>query len=118
MQIKVLNARKLLAVKIVRTVIYSTTAAAIFYTLYSEITKTYDHLLSASLGVIVVEYAVFLGNGMRCPLAVLAKNMVHQRDMAALVSSQSESPNTRWELLERFCRLGLVVLALNCLNLR
>ena len=118
MQLKVLNSRKLLAVKVVHTVIYSTIVAAIFYTLYSGITKTYNNLLYASLGVIAVECAVFLGNGMRCPLTALAKNygaaMGHGGD------SLFPEKVTKYTLgiFGTVLLAGLIVLTLNSLNLR
>jgi hypothetical protein len=67
------NNYKLHAVKTTHTAIYLTMVAAIFYTLFAAITQSYTPWLYTALALLMIESAVFLGNGMKCPLTALAR---------------------------------------------
>ena len=66
------KAQVLLLVRTVHTLIYVLMVAAIAVLLFAGITGYSGAWLWISLGLVVIEGIVFLGNGMRCPLTALA----------------------------------------------
>ena len=64
---------RLFAVKSIHTLIFLGMSACILYVLYAGLTHTYDGFLIVALGAVVIETAVYLANGRRCPLTALAK---------------------------------------------
>lgn len=63
----------LTTIKALDKAIYAVMVAAILHVLYCGITGTQDILLAASIGLVGLEGAVFLGNGRKCPLTPLAQ---------------------------------------------
>lgn len=61
--------------KLFHTIVFLVVSAAILYILYSGITNQGGPLLVISVAVVLVETAVYVLNGTRCPLTHLAKQM-------------------------------------------
>lgn len=61
------------AIRFVHTFIYLVMSVAVLTIIYCGIVDRIDWLLWASLGLVVVECVVFVGNGMVCPLTNMAK---------------------------------------------
>jgi hypothetical protein len=68
------QARKLLAIKLIHTIIWAFFVAVIFYVLYSGITNTITIYTWIGTGLIIGEGLVLLLFKMYCPLTVLARN--------------------------------------------
>ena len=66
------NARALLIVRWIHTVIYILMVAAIGVLLWAGITAYSGVWLWTSLGLLTIETIVFVGHGMKCPLTALA----------------------------------------------
>lgn len=64
---------KLAIVKVAHTVIYMTMASATLYVFYCGLSGRRDQVLVVAAALVGFEALVFLGNGMRCPLTVLAQ---------------------------------------------
>ncbi len=62
----------LFTVKLIHTIVFVTISAAILYVWYAIVTETTGLLLTISVGLILLEIVVYLGNGLRCPLMKLA----------------------------------------------
>jgi hypothetical protein len=56
----------------IHTIIFLFMSASILYILYSGLTRTYDWKLAVAFGALFLEIAVYLLNGLRCPLTKLA----------------------------------------------
>lgn len=63
----------LAAIRFVHTLIYIVMAVAVFAIIYCGIVDRFDWLLYTSIGLVVLECVVFVGNGMVCPLTNMAK---------------------------------------------
>ncbi|MEJ1223434.1 hypothetical protein [Sediminicola sp. 1XM1-17] len=68
------EAHKLLAIKIVHTLIWLFFVVIIFYVLYSGVTGKVNTLTWVSIGLVFAEGIVLLLFKMYCPLTVLARN--------------------------------------------
>ena len=114
----ILEPKKLFVVKTVHSFIYITIVAAIFYILYAGITKTHNHLLYTSLGIVIAECIVFVGNGMRCPLTALAKKYGATKGHGG--DSLFPERYTRYTLgiFGTVLLIGVLLLTLDYLNLR
>lgn len=64
----------LTAIKSLHTAFYAVQVAAILNVLYCGITRTWNGLLAASIGVVVFEAVILAAGGFACPLARLAKH--------------------------------------------
>lgn len=62
----------LTAVKLLHTLVWAIMAAAVFYVLFCGLTGAGGRLLWLSVGLILLETAVLLFNGWRCPLTGMA----------------------------------------------
>ena len=67
------DAKKLLLVRTLHTVIYVGLAVSVVYILVSGLLGLNGPYLFAALGLIGIEVVVFILSGMKCPLTVLAK---------------------------------------------
>lgn len=67
------NHQKLVAVKVMHTVIWAVMVAAIFYILYSGWSGEISSLTYAAIGLHVVEATVLLVNNWVCPLTPMAR---------------------------------------------
>lgn len=66
------DVQRLAVVRGVHTTIYLVMVAAILVLLFAALTGYVGFWLWASLGLLAVESAVFVGNGFRCPLTAAA----------------------------------------------
>lgn len=66
------DTKALAAVRAVYTAIYIVMVAAIVVLLYAGVTGYKGEWLWVALALLAIESAVFLGNGMKCPLTALA----------------------------------------------
>ena len=73
---------RLSAVRLVHTVIYGVMASACLLVLYAGLTGTAGRWLPIALGLVLVEAAVFVFSGLRCPLTALAVRYGASRDGA------------------------------------
>jgi hypothetical protein len=67
------NPQKLLAIRIVHTVVYVLMAASIVFIMISGITGGGGSFLIISFGLVAIEVIVFVASGMKCPLTGLAR---------------------------------------------
>lgn len=65
----------LFLVKSGHTLVFLIESAAIVHIVYSGLTGRRDRRLGVSIGLVLAEMAVFLGNGARCPLTGLARQL-------------------------------------------
>ena len=68
-----MNRRAVFFIKSVHTLVFLFMSACILYVLYCGLTRTYDWTLLVALGAVLVEVAVYLLNGRRCPLTKWAQ---------------------------------------------
>lgn len=68
-----MNRPAVLFIKSVHTAIFLFMSACILYVLYCGLTRTYGWLLAAAVGAVLLESAVYVLNGRRCPLTKLAQ---------------------------------------------
>ncbi len=66
------RAQTLALVRFFHTAIYVVMAVSVFVLLYAGITGSSGWWLWTALALLAVESAVFLGNGLKCPLTALA----------------------------------------------
>lgn len=64
---------KVFAVKLIHAVIFFLMFFCLFYILYTAIARTYNWLLLAAIGIILVEGIILIFNGWQCPLTNLAR---------------------------------------------
>ncbi len=69
-----MNRRAVFVIKAVHTVIFLFMSACILYLLYAGLTRSYDWKLAAAFGAVILEVAVYLLNGRRCPLTKWAQH--------------------------------------------
>lgn len=74
MQEAIMNQRAVLLIKAVHTLIFLFMSGCILYVLYCGLTRRYDWTLAVALGAVLVEVAVYLLNGRRCPLTQWAQD--------------------------------------------
>ena len=67
------NRRALLGIKTLHTVIFLVESVAILYVLYCGLTRTYNGWLVVALALVILECAVYLASGRRCPLTKWAR---------------------------------------------
>lgn len=65
----------LFAIKFTHTLVFLVQSAAILYILYSAVFDVRGVWLWVAVGLVLVESAVYLGNGARCPMTKLAAQM-------------------------------------------
>ena len=65
--------RKLVAVKLLHTTIWAILAGLVFYILYVGISGRISPLVYFAIGAIVIETAILVGFGWRCPLTLVAQ---------------------------------------------
>jgi len=68
------KANKLLAIKLIHTIIWAIFVAVIFYVLYTGIMNTVTIYTWIGIGLIIGEGMILLIFKMSCPLTVLARN--------------------------------------------
>ena len=66
------DGQRLALVRATHTAIYVVMSTSVFVALYAGISGATGVWLWSALGLVAVESAVFVGNGLRCPLAALA----------------------------------------------
>ena len=66
------DGQRLALVRATHTAIYVVMSTSVVVALYAGISGATGVLLWPALGLVAVESAVFVGNGLRCPLAALA----------------------------------------------
>lgn len=66
------DAQALVLVRAAHTVIYVVMASAVFVVLYAAATGAQGWWLWTTLGLVVLESVVFVGNGMACPFTAWA----------------------------------------------
>lgn len=67
--------QKLFAIKSVHTLIFFVESAAILYILYCGLVGRFDIICAIAIALVLVETAIFLGSGARCPLTKWAKKL-------------------------------------------
>lgn len=67
------NPQKLLAIRIVHTIVYVVMAASVVFILISGITGGGGSYLIGAFGLVAIEVVVFAASGMKCPLTSLAR---------------------------------------------
>lgn len=72
---------KLLAIKIIHTVIWAFFVLVIFYILYSGITNSIGILTWMGIALIVLEGIILFINGWRCPLTILGEKYTDQTEV-------------------------------------
>src|SRR5690606_11664078 len=69
-----MNQRAVLLIKTVHTAIFLWMSACILYVLFAGLTQSYDWKLAVAIGMVLLESAVYLVNGRRCPLTHWAQH--------------------------------------------
>lgn len=67
--------QKLAAIKSVHTLIFFVESAAILYILYCGLIGRFDAACAIAIVLVLLETAIFLGSGARCPLTRWAKQL-------------------------------------------
>src|SRR3989304_5866388 len=67
------NSQKIIALKVVHSVIYWIMVACLLYILYGAIARRYDWTLAVAVGFILLEGLALAVNRFRCPLTTLAE---------------------------------------------
>jgi len=67
------NKTKIFIVNTFHVTIYVVMVLSIFYIIYAAIAKAFGPILLVTLSLLVLEVAVFVGSGMRCPLTDLSQ---------------------------------------------
>jgi hypothetical protein len=106
----------LTAIKCIHTAIYAVMVAAIFYILYCGLTRTLNVLLAASIGIVGVEAAVFLGNGRTCPLTVLAKKYGDPRGYVGDIFLPEWLAERTFSIFTSLFVIGLLIVVLRLLS--
>lgn len=65
----------LFAIKAFHTVVFLVESASILYIVYSGLTGRRDSWLAVAIVLVLIESAVYILNGTRCPLTKLARQM-------------------------------------------
>jgi hypothetical protein len=97
---------------------YLTLVIAVLYTLYAGISKDYGSLLYVSLGLLAIEGVVFSACGMRCPLTALAKAYGSQGGYVGDSFIPERYARHTFRVFGTILFMGLLLLALNHLDLR
>jgi hypothetical protein len=108
----------LFAIKFLHSVVFIVMSAAILYVWYAVLSGTSGLLLTVAIAAILLESAVFVANGMRCPLTDFARRAgdVHGNDFIADIFL----PVWFAPLIPRICGMlafvGLLVLLIRALT--
>lgn len=70
----IMNQRAVFLIKAVHTLVFLFMSGCILYVLYCGLTRRYDWTLAVATGAVLVEVAVYLLNGRRCPLTQWAQD--------------------------------------------
>jgi hypothetical protein len=67
------NKTKVFIVNTFHVTVYLVMVSSIFYIIYAAIAKVFGPILIATLTLLSIEIAVFVGSGMRCPITDLSQ---------------------------------------------
>lgn len=100
----------------VHTAIYLVMVAAIGVIWYAALTGYHGLWLGIALVLLAVESAVFLGNGMRCPLTSLARRFGAEKGYAFDTFLPESFTRHTFRLFGGLMVVGLIALALRALG--
>lgn len=67
------NKTKVFIINTLHVTIYVVMVLSIFYIIYAAVAKAFGPILLATLGLLAIEVAVFVGSGMKCPITDLSQ---------------------------------------------
>jgi hypothetical protein len=105
-------------IKTIHTLIYITMVFGIFCIIYSGMYKIYNTLFYISLGLLLIESIVFVGNGMHCPLTALAKKYGDPKGYVGDTFFPEKFTKYTFKFFGTLLVLGIIILILNFLGLR
>lgn len=106
-------------IKAVHTAIYAVMVAAIFdIQLYCGISRMLNILLALSIGLVGLEAAVFMGNGMRCPLTDLAQQYGDPKGYVAYTFLPAWLASHTFSVFTSLFVLGLLLVGLRLVTRR
>jgi hypothetical protein len=88
---------------------------AIFYILYAGITKAYGLWLNISLGLLILESVVYLGNGRKCPFTDLAVKHGDKKGYVGDIFMPKKVADNTFYFFGGLFVLGLLILLFNYL---
>ena len=104
--------RRLALVRAVHTLIYLVMAACTFVLFYAGVTGRQGAWLRISMALLAVEVAVFVGNGLKCPLTALAVQYGAEKGYAFDTFLPERVTRYTFQFFTTVMVLGLVLLTL------
>lgn len=111
------RAQTLALVRFFHTAIYVVMAVSVFVLLYAGITGSSGWWLWTSLTLLAVESAVFLGNGLKCPLTALAVQYGAEKGYAFDTFLPERATRYTFRFFGTLMVIGLALLALRWIGI-
>lgn len=111
------RAQTLALVRFVHTAIYVVMAVSVFVLLYAGITGASGWWLWTALTLLAVESAVFLGNGLKCPLTALAVRSGAEKGYAFDTFLPERATRYTFRFFGTLMVIGLTLLALRWIGI-
>lgn len=111
------RAQTLALVRFVHTAIYLVMAMSVFVLLYAGITGAAGWWLWTALTLLAVESAVFLGNGLKCPLTALAVQYGAEKGYAFDTFLPERATRYTFRFFGTLMVIGLALLALRWIGI-
>lgn len=111
------RAQTLALARFVHTAIYLVMAVSVFVLLYAGITGAAGWWLWTALALLAVESAVFLGNGLKCPLTALAVQYGAEKGYAFDTFLPERATRYTFRFFGTLMVIGLALLALRWIGI-
>jgi len=111
------RAQTLALVRFFHTAIYVVMAVSVFVLLYAGITGSSGWWLWTALALLAVESAVFLGNGLKCPLTALAVQYGAEKGYAFDTFLPERATRYTFRFFGTLMVIGLALLALRWIGI-
>lgn len=111
------RAQTLALVRFFHTAIYVVMAVSVFVLLYAGVTGASGWWLWTALTLLAVESAVFLGNGLKCPLTALAVQYGAEKGYAFDTFLPERATRYTFRFFGALMMIGLALLALRWIGI-
>ena len=106
-----MSRQRLTAVRIAHDTVYVVMSVATLAVLYAGLTGAQGRWLGVALALIAIEIAVFVGFGLRCPLAILARKYGAETGHAFEVWLSARMARVAFVAVDAVAAIGLALLA-------